>query len=100
VPAPEQSGGDRGARPPSPTWRQQLRCSRSSAQLEPVVAAAGHDPGSAALRSGLVARQILGLALCHDILRLPPVVALEPEAVVRWLGPVIQTYLADPPPLS
>jgi AcrR family transcriptional regulator len=68
------------------------------AQLEPVVAAAGHDPASAALRSGLVATQILGLALCRYVLRLPPVVALEPEAVVRWLGPVIQTYLADPAP--
>jgi len=68
------------------------------AQLGPVVAAAGHDPASAALRSGLVATQILGLALCRYVLRLPPVVALEPEAVVRWLGPVIQTYLADPAP--
>lgn len=68
------------------------------AQLQPVVAAAGHDPASAAVRSGLVATQILGLALCRYVLRLPPVVALEPEAVVRWLGPVIQTYLAEPAP--
>lgn len=68
------------------------------AQLQPVVAAAGQDPASAAVRSGLVATQILGLALCRYVLRLPPVVALEPEAVVRWLGPVIQTYLAEPAP--
>ena len=67
-------------------------------QLHPVVAAAGHDSETAALRSGLVATQILGLALCRYVLRLPPVVALAPEDVVRWLGPVIQAYLTDPRP--
>lgn len=66
-------------------------------QLQPVVAAAGHAE-DAALRSGLVATQMLGLALCRYVLRLPPVVALDTVDVVRWLGPVIQTYLTDPPP--
>lgn len=67
-------------------------------QLQPVVAAAGHDSQAAALRSGLVATQLLGLALCRYVVRLPPVVTLDTEAVVRWLGPVIQTYLTDPAP--
>jgi len=67
-------------------------------QLTPVVAAAGHDPASAAVRSGLIATSILGLALCRYVLRLPPVVALGPDAVVGWLGPVIQAYLVDPAP--
>jgi AcrR family transcriptional regulator len=69
------------------------------AQFEPVVAAAGpHDPGTAAVRAGLVATQMLGLALCRYVLRLPPVVDLERDAVLRWLGPVIQRYLRDPEP--
>ncbi|MGH2944124.1 MAG: TetR family transcriptional regulator [Solirubrobacteraceae bacterium] len=69
------------------------------AQLQPVVAAAGpHDPGTAAVRAGLVASQMLGLALCRYVLRLPPVVDLEPEAIVRWLSPVVQRYLKDPEP--
>ena len=69
------------------------------AQLEPVVAAAGpHDPESAAVRAGLVASQMLGFALCRYVLRLPPVVDLDHDAVLRWLGPVIQRYLSDPEP--
>jgi AcrR family transcriptional regulator len=69
------------------------------AQLEPVVAAAGpHDPETAAVRAGLVASQMLGFALCRYVLRLPPVVTLDHDAVLRWLGPVIQRYLSDPEP--
>jgi AcrR family transcriptional regulator len=69
------------------------------AQLAPVVAAAGpHDPATAAVRAGLVATQMLGFALCRYVLRLPPVVHLERDAVLRWLGPVIQRYLSDPAP--
>lgn len=66
------------------------------AQLEPVVAAAGpHDPATAATRAGLVATQMLGLALCRYVLGLPPVVDLDRAAILRWLGPVIQRYLTD-----
>jgi AcrR family transcriptional regulator len=69
------------------------------AQLEPVVAAAGpHDPETATVRAGLVASQMLGFALCRYVLRLPPVVDLDRDAVLRWLGPVIQRYLSDPEP--
>jgi AcrR family transcriptional regulator len=69
------------------------------AQLAPVVAAAGpHDPETAAVRAGLVATQMLGFALCRYVLRLPPVVDLEHDDVVRWLGPVIQRYLSEPGP--
>ena len=47
----------------------------------------------AATRAGLVASQMLGLAMTRYLLRLPPVVALDRAAVVRWLGPTIQRYL-------
>lgn len=42
-----------------------------------------------------MATQILGLALCRFVLRLPPVVGMDRDEVVEWLGPTIQRYL-DP----
>ncbi len=48
-------------------------------------------------RAGLVASQLLGLALCRHVLRLPPVVAMTPEQLVADVGPVIQRYLSSPP---
>lgn len=62
-------------------------------QVEPFVAAFDPDPSDRSVRSVLVASQILGFALCRFVLRLPPAVALEPEEVVRWLGPTIQRYV-------
>src|SRR5437867_4452293 len=55
----------------------------------------GHrrDRATAATRVGLVATQMLGMALCRYVLRLPPVVALDRAAVIRWLAPTIQRYL-------
>lgn len=44
-------------------------------------------------RAGLVASQMLGLALTRYVLKLPPVVTMSPEAVVRLVGPTIQRYL-------
>lgn len=46
-----------------------------------------------ATRAGLVATQVLGLALCRYVLRLPPVVAMDRAAILRWLAPTIQRYL-------
>lgn len=66
-------------------------------QLTPVIAAANvGNTTEAAERAGLVATQILGFALCRYVLRLPPIVALEREAAVRWLAPTIQSYLTGP----
>jgi len=68
------------------------------AQLEPFVAAAGpHAQASAAARAGLVATQMLGLALCRYVLELQPVTELSQQDVVAWLAPTIQRYLAEPP---
>jgi hypothetical protein len=36
---------------------------------------------------------MLGLALCRDVLRLPPVVAMDTGTVVAQIGPTIQRYL-------
>ena len=50
---------------------------------------------AAARRAGLVASQMLGLALTRYLLKLPPVVGLDRAAVIEWLGPTIQRYLTE-----
>jgi AcrR family transcriptional regulator len=62
-------------------------------QLAPAINRIVTDPAEAARRAGLVATQMLGLALCRQILRLPPVAALPPDTVVATVGPTIQRYL-------
>jgi AcrR family transcriptional regulator len=67
-------------------------------QLIPAVLALIGDPAEATQRAGLISTQMLGLALCRNILRLPPVAELAPETVVARIGPTIQRYLTDPLP--
>src|SRR2546425_7340270 len=62
-------------------------------QVMPAVAPLCEDRATAATRVGLVATQMLGMALCRYVLRLPPAVALDRAAVIRWLAPTIQRYL-------
>lgn len=52
------------------------------------------DRADAARRAGLVATQILGLAMCRYVLKLPPVVALSHAEIVEALGPTLQRYLS------
>ncbi|WP_205800416.1 TetR/AcrR family transcriptional regulator [Micromonospora thermarum] len=66
-------------------------------QLSTAVATFGTDPATTGRRAGLVASQILGLALTRYIVRLPPVVAMPPAEVVAWVGPTIQRYLTGRP---
>jgi len=67
-------------------------------QVAPTIAKLSGDPALAAMRSGLVASQILGLALCRYVLRLPPVVAMSRADVVGWVGPAVQRYISSPEP--
>jgi AcrR family transcriptional regulator len=62
-------------------------------QLTPVLAGIVGDRAEAAQRAGLVATQMLGLALCRNVLRLPPVVAMDPDTVVARIAPTVQRYL-------
>ncbi len=63
-----------------------------AAQVGQTIARIG-DPASAMRRAALVSSQLLGLALCRYILRLPPVVALTREAIVAEIGPTLQRYV-------
>ena len=62
-----------------------------AAQLGPAVAAVA--PDDVPMRAGLVATQVLGIALTRYVLRLPPVVAMDREELVAWIGPTLQRYL-------
>ena len=64
-------------------------------QIQPLAASFVSDEESGA-RAGLVATQILGMALCRFVLRIPPVVEMSRDEVVEWLGPTIQRYLGLP----
>lgn len=67
-------------------------------QLAAAVARSGVDRETAARRAGLVASQILGLALTRYVIRLPPVVDLDADELAGWVGPTIQRYLTQPSP--
>lgn len=67
------------------------------AQVFPMIAAAG-PPETAAGRAGLVATQLLGLALTRYVLKLAPVVAMPLETIVSEIGPTIQRYATGRPP--
>ena len=61
------------------------------AQVLPAISRAG-PPETAAVRAGLVATQILGFALARYVLRLPPVVAMPIDMIIRTIGDTVQRY--------
>lgn len=60
-------------------------------QVLPALARAGGKTG-AAERAGLVATQMLGLALCRYVLKLPPVIGMSPDLIVKDIGKTLQRY--------
>lgn len=65
-------------------------------QVLPAVARAG-PAATAGARAALVASQLLGLALCRYILRIPPLVEMSPAAIVRDVGAAIQLHATGRP---
>lgn len=63
-----------------------------------VVPALGHvvAPSELEPRSGLVSSLLLGLALSRYILKLPPVVAMTQDQLVRFAGPALQEIVTGP----
>lgn len=67
-----------------------------STQMAPLIARLTGEPrAAAAARAGLIATQMLGLALCRYVLRLPPVVGLKRAEIVRRIGETVQSYLVS-----
>jgi len=50
-------------------------------------------PAELPMRAGLVATQIMGLAVTRYILKVPPVVAMDRAQLVKLLGPTMQRYV-------
>ncbi|MEV4347011.1 TetR/AcrR family transcriptional regulator [Actinoplanes sp. NPDC049596] len=66
-----------------------------AAQLMPV--AERLSPDQPQTRAGLVASQILGLALCRYVLKLPPMAALDRAELIAWVNPAVEHYLLGTP---
>ncbi|MFC4051529.1 TetR family transcriptional regulator [Actinomadura syzygii] len=67
-------------------------------QVAAVLAPRVPDPAELPARAGLISSQLLGIALCRYILRLPPVVDMDVDALVANLAPTVQRYLTGPLP--
>jgi AcrR family transcriptional regulator len=64
-----------------------------AAQLLPEIAKL--TPEDAPRRAGLIATQVLGMALCRFVLRIPPIVEMTRTELVDWLGPTLQRYMDE-----
>jgi AcrR family transcriptional regulator len=61
--------------------------------LAALLRAAATSETVAARVRGILAAQLLGMALCRFMLRLGAVTELDRDAMVHWLGPTVQRYL-------
>jgi AcrR family transcriptional regulator len=50
------------------------------------------------LRIGLVASQLMGLAMCRFIVRLEPIAGADPETLIACYAPVLQRFMTGPLP--
>ncbi|MGA8112546.1 MAG: TetR family transcriptional regulator [Actinocatenispora sp.] len=55
-------------------------------------------PDEAVERAGLVASQILGLAICRYVLELEPLATMDGDELAARYGPTLQRYLTSPLP--
>jgi AcrR family transcriptional regulator len=62
-------------------------------QVLPAIVAVG--AGDAPRRAGLVASQLLGLAMTRYVLKLPPMVEMPREVIIGEIGTTVQRYLSD-----
>ena len=60
-------------------------------QVFPAIAALG-PPETAIERAGLVASQLIGLAMTRYVLKLPPVVAMSADFIAATIGETVQRY--------
>ncbi|MBW4490911.1 MAG: TetR family transcriptional regulator [Trichocoleus desertorum ATA4-8-CV12] len=63
-------------------------------QVAPVLLQVGAKDNAVA-RVGLITSQMLGLALCRYVLKLPPVVTLPKDVIIEEVGATVQRYLSE-----
>ncbi len=68
---------------------------RAILQEQVAVAVARDQPEA---RAGMVASQVLGLALCRYVLRLPSITELDADTLIARFGSTVQRYLTAPLP--
>jgi len=51
------------------------------------------DRAEIGIRAGFLSSQLLGLALCRYVLKIPPVVAMPPDLIIKCVSPVLQRYI-------
>jgi AcrR family transcriptional regulator len=61
-------------------------------QVVPMLAQVA-DRAEVAARAALISSQLLGLAMCRYVLKVPPVVAMKPDQIIKNVGPVLQRYI-------
>jgi AcrR family transcriptional regulator len=67
-----------------------------ASQLGPTIAELSGLPiKEAATRAGLLATQMLGIALCRYIIKLPAVMELKRTEIVNWLAPTVRRYVFE-----
>lgn len=66
-----------------------------AAQVVPKLAALSRETTRTSPRAGLVATQLLGLALARYILKFPPIVGMSRADVVAWVGPTVERYVTE-----
>jgi AcrR family transcriptional regulator len=62
-------------------------------QVGAVIGATAEDGPT---RAALIASQLLGVALCRYVLRLPEIAGLDADALVAAVAPTVRHYLTDP----
>ena len=72
---------------------ERMRSIFASQLVSTVARLSGESRTRVATRAGLISTQMLGLALCRYVLKLPPVMGIGRAELVRRLGPTIQGYL-------
>jgi AcrR family transcriptional regulator len=74
-----------------PTIREKLRQIIQRSMMGPSAQALG--PDERALRSGLIAAQLMGLAFMRFVWKIEPLASLDDDAVIAAIAPTIQRYL-------
>jgi AcrR family transcriptional regulator len=65
-------------------------------QVRPGIGSLLGGGAEGARRAGLVASQLLGLALCRYVLRLEPIASQDPELLIADIAETLQRYLTGP----
>jgi AcrR family transcriptional regulator len=65
-------------------------------QVRPGIGSLAGGGPDGARRAGLVASQLLGVALCRYVLRLEPIVSQDPGQLIADIAETLQRYLTGP----